>query len=121
MFADARATALAAFSALAPVLADGRPTALAALFALSAVLTDAGPTALAAIGALTTMGALVALSLCLLSCATLQARLEASTEAVHLEAILKEALLTSRALDCLLCVVHCDTLLVSVYQDIEFL
>jgi hypothetical protein len=113
--ADGGATTLAAVGAPAAVLADGRATTLATLGALSAVLADGRAAALAAMGALTAVGALVSLSLRLLSCVTLQARLEASAEAVHLVAILKEALLTSRTLDCLLCVVHCDTLLVSVY------
>lgn len=120
VLANADAAALAAFLTMPAVVADGRPTALASYLALATVETNLGSAAVSAEGALAAVGAIVAFSLYPLSCATLQTRLEASAEAIHLKAILEEAPLAG-TFDCLLRVVHCDSLRVSVYLGIAFL
>ena len=119
---DGRATTVTARTALAIVLADGCAPALATLAANAAVFTDTHPSTHTALTAPQAVGALVSLKVSPVSGVTLKAGLEASAQAVHLEPVLKEVLLTARAPDGLLLidvVRHCP--LVSVYPMVSLL
>ena len=120
--ADLGPPAIATGLALAAVLAYCRATALATCVAITVVRADVGTTTVATLIAPAAVRALVALLLSLHSLITFEAGLEAPAEAVHLEAVLKEALLAAGAPDGLLLVAivrHC--LLVSVYPRVSLL
>ncbi len=78
-----------------PVGADGGVPTIATLLALAAVVADTHPITLAASAVLAAVGALVAFFIGLQSFVTLETGLEAAAEAVHLETVGEEVLLTA--------------------------